>query len=201
MTPKPFLLDDSPGWERVEEHRIFDHPYIGLDQVTYRTPHREGPVTWVVARRKPGVIVAPRLGDGRFLLIRQERYPIQRVLWEFPAGQIDDPQFREEPERIGQAALRELEEETGHGLAPDGELRCLGHFFSSQGFTDEHSYLFLATKVEETGRGMHLDGGENILECRPFTVGEIRESIGEGRMVDANSLVMYAKLCACGLIG
>ena len=29
--------------------------------------------------------------DGRLLLIRQERIPIRAAIWEFPAGQIDDP--------------------------------------------------------------------------------------------------------------
>lgn len=201
MNPEPFRLDDSPGWERVQERRIFEHPYIGLEQVTYRSPNQPEPVTWIVARRKPGVVVAPRLRDGRFLLIRQERYPIQRVLWEFPAGQIDDPRFREEPEVIRRTAHRELEEETAHRVGPEGKLIGLGHFFSSQGFTDEHAYLFLATEVEPTGRGLQLDAGESILECRPFSVEEIRESIAAGGLVDANSMVLFAKLCACGLIG
>lgn len=201
MNPKPFRLDDSPGWERVEELCIFAHPYIGLDQVTYRTPHRPDPVTWVVARRKPGVVVAPRLNDSRFLLIRQARYPIQRILWEFPAGQIDDPGFMQDSEVIRRAALRELEEETAHRLGPGGELLSLGYFFSSQGFTDEHSYLFLATQVEPTGGGLQLDAGESILDCRPFTGEEIRKAVACGDIVDANTTVLFAKLCACGLIG
>ena len=137
MKVQPFRLDESPGWERVEERRIFEHPYIGLEQVTYRTPHRLEPVTWVVARRKPGVIVAPQLRDGRFLLIRQVRYPIQRVLWEFPAGQIDDLRFREVPDVIPQAARREMEEETAHRVGSDGDLRFLG---------PEFFYLFSAAR-------------------------------------------------------
>lgn len=195
-----FRLDDSPGWERLREQRIFEHPYIGLEQVTYRTPNRSEPVTWVVARRRPGVIVAPRLPDGRFLLIRQERYPVQRALWEFPAGQIDDPRFLDDPEVIRQTAGRELEEETAHRVGPGGEWISLGYFFSSQGFTDEHSYLFLATGVEPTGGERQPDAGERILDCRPFAVEEIRESIARGQLVDANSMVLFAKLCACGLI-
>jgi len=197
---EPFRVDDSPGWKRVEVASIFDHPYIGLEEVTYETPNRETPVTWVVARRKPGVVIAPRLCDGRFLLIRQERYPIQRVLWEFPAGQIDDPSYREEPALIREAAHRELEEETGHRLGPGAQLHALGHYFSSQGFTDEHSYLFLATEVIPTGNGHSPDDDENILECRPFTLEEVRERIATGGLVDANSLALFAKLCACGVI-
>ena len=197
---EPFRVEDSEGWQRVEETTLFSHRYVRVEQTTFRTNDRDGDVTWVVSRRPAGAIVAPRLADGRFLMIRQERYPVQRVLWEFPAGLIDDPTFRDDFSVIEAAALRELEEETGHRLAPGGRLSYLGHYFSSAGFTDEHGYLFLAEHVEPTGQGLRPDGGENILEIRPFTVEEIRDRIGRNELVDANSLVMFARLCALGFI-
>ncbi len=197
---RPFRVEDSDGWERVEESTLFSHRYVRVEQTRFRTRDRAGEVTWVVSRRPAGAVVAPRLPDGSFLMIRQERYPVQRVLWEFPAGLIDDPAFRDDFAVIEAAALRELGEETGHRLAPDGKLVSLGHYFSSAGFTDEHCYLFLAEGVEPTGEGLHLDGGENILEVRPFTVGEIRDLIRRNELVDANSLAVFARLCALGLI-
>jgi ADP-ribose pyrophosphatase len=200
MTDKPFRIDDADGWQRSAETTLFTHRYIRLEEVTYRTPDREGEVTWVVSRRPAGAIVAPRLPDGRFLMIRQERYPVQRILWEFPAGLIDDPTFRDDFSVIEAAALRELEEETGHRLAPEARLVSLGHYFSSAGFTDEHGYLFLAESVEPTGEGLRPDAGENILEVRPFSVGEIREAIRRNELVDANSLSIFARLCALGII-
>ncbi|MEO0446225.1 MAG: NUDIX hydrolase [Verrucomicrobiota bacterium] len=197
---KPVLVRDGDGWHRRSETVLYDHPYIRLEEVIYDSPHRSEPVSWIVARRKPGVIVAPRLADGRFLMIRQERYPIQQVLWEFPAGQIDAPDFQEHPERIEETALRELREESGHQLSSKGELIPLGHFFASQGFTDEHAYLFLATEVEPTGKGPEFDDGEMIVEQAAFTFAEIQGKIASGELVDANSLVLMAKLCAMGLV-
>ena len=43
----------------------------------------------MVARRHTAAVVAPQTIDGKFILIRQERIAVQRVLWEFPAGQVD----------------------------------------------------------------------------------------------------------------
>ena len=83
---------------------------------------------------------------GRLLLIRQERIPIREALWEFPAGQIDSPEEKDDA-AIRATAERELREESGYELGPQSELIAMGCFFSSPGFTDEHSYLFLARGV------------------------------------------------------
>jgi ADP-ribose pyrophosphatase len=38
----------------------------------------------------PGaVVIVPILDDGRLVLERQYRYPLQQVLLEFPAGKLD----------------------------------------------------------------------------------------------------------------
>ena len=140
------------------------------------------------------------LPDGRFLLIQQERYPIQRALWEFPAGQIDDVVNKEDHQVILNTVHSELDEETGHQLAPDGELISLGYFFSSQGFSDEHVYLFLAKFVLPTGKGPRPDAGESILGCRAVSSDELRDEIAHNRIVDANTLALFARLCAKGVI-
>ena len=57
----------------------------------------------------PGaVMVVPLLDDGRLVLERQFRYPVGRVMLEFPAGKIDAG------EPVWQCAMRELVEETGY---------------------------------------------------------------------------------------
>src|SRR5262245_31895065 len=57
----------------------------------------------------PGaVMVVPLLDDGRLVLERQFRYPVGRVMIEFPAGKIDAG------EPVWQCAMRELLEETGY---------------------------------------------------------------------------------------
>jgi len=193
-------ISDGEGWEKLSVDRILDHPYIRIEEITYRTPARKDPVNWTVARRKSAVAVAPMLEDGRFLLIQQERYPIQRTIREFPAGQIDDIENKEACETILSTVHSELAEETGYQLAPGGDIRPLGYYFSSQGYSDEHVYLFLARPVIPTDKGPSLDGGESILGCHALTAEELRDEIAANRIVDANTLALYARLCACGII-
>jgi 8-oxo-dGTP pyrophosphatase MutT (NUDIX family) len=194
-------ITDGDGWEKLSVNPILDHRYIRIEEIQYQSPARKEPVNWTVARRKSAIAVAPMLADGRFLLIQQERYPIQRTIWEFPAGQIDNVENREDREVIIGTVHAELAEETGHQLATGGEIRPLGYFFSSQGYSDEHVYLFLATPVVPTGEGPSPDAGESILGCKALSADELRDEIAANRIVDANTLALYARLCACGIIG
>ena len=157
--------------------------------------------------RKAAVIVAPMTWDGKLLLIRQERIPIRDCIWEMPAGQIDirvplrsagDPEA--ERAEIESVALRELREETGYELAPAGELIALGHYFSSPGFTDEFGYLFLARPVQPSAQGDDQEESESILDCRAFSIEEIRTMIAQNQIRDANTLGICARLAARGFI-
>jgi ADP-ribose pyrophosphatase len=196
--------DAAPGWERLRVDIPLETPYLRVEQTELRSPaHPNGGIHWTIVRRKNAVVMAPRLPDGRFLLIHQERYPIQRTLWEFPAGQIDKVGQGDEPETILATVARELEEETAHRLDPErGRLTPLGYYFSSQGFTDEHAYLFLAEGLVPVAAPAHRlgEGDEAIHEARAFTPAEIREMIAANVIQDANTLATYARLAARGLI-
>jgi ADP-ribose pyrophosphatase len=156
-------------------------------------------------RRKAAVIIAPMTRDGKIVLIRQERIPIRTAIWELPSGQIDSPvagagdSGQGATEIIEQVALRELREEAGYELAKNGELIALGHYFSSPGFTDERGYFFLARPVEPSP-GYVRDEAESIVDCRAFSVDELRRMIAENEICDANTLSMWARLTARGFL-
>jgi ADP-ribose pyrophosphatase len=136
--------------------------------------------------------------DGNFLLIRQERVPIKATLWEMPAGQIDGNTDPDE-DQIREVARRELHEETGYDLSPEGEMIGLGYFFSSPGFTDEHCYFFLARPVQRSA--VHRrEEGEGILECRPFRPEQLAAMIEENEIRDSNTLSICARLAARGFL-
>lgn len=195
----PFV-SERDGWSTLQREPQYADPYVLINRVVVATPSRPSGVPWTVAHRKAASVVIPRLEDGRFLMIRQERIPILDRLWEFPAGQIDSaPHAPEALEALAvETALRELREESGHRLAPGARLIPLGHFFASAGFTDEVSFLFLATAVAPDPEGTAFDDGEAILECRAFSPDELRHLIASGEIRDANSLAAFARLSARG---
>lgn len=195
--PFHHFIQDSPGWRTHQDELLFANPHLEVHRVTVVSPMRSDPFTWTVTHRKGAVVIVPRTGDGKFVLVRQERVPIRATIWEFPAGQIDD---QEEPEAIRATGLREMAEEAGYELAPGGEVVSLGHFFPSAGFTDEHSHLLLISPVRMHAAGAAHDASEAIAECKAFTESELRAMIASGEVRDANTLAAFARLVARGLI-
>lgn len=105
--------------------------------------------------RHPGAVAIAALDDQqRLLLIRQYRHPVRTLMWEIPAGLLD--QEGEPPE---ECARRELLEEAG---VTARELTPLISLALSPGGTSERIHIFRAT-------GLVVDA-----EARPHT-GEAEE--------------------------
>jgi ADP-ribose pyrophosphatase len=181
----------SSGWELVRGEVLLDDPHVQVTRELMRTPSRPEGREWTKVTRKVGVTVAPRLPDGAFVLIREERVPARRDFWQFPAGQVDGEATES---AIEAAARRELSEEAGCQVT--GRMEYLGKFFTSPGFTDEHTHQFLATEVCWDPCKTGHDAEEQILEIRAFAAEELREMITHGVIEDANTLGLYARLTA-----
>lgn len=82
-----------------------------------------------------GVVIYPILREDpeKIVMIRQYRYPVGDLIYELPAGLIDDGETPEE------AAVREMKEETGLALEvyTGGDPCYRRPFFMGAGFTDE----------------------------------------------------------------
>ncbi|PYJ58055.1 MAG: hypothetical protein DME82_00775 [Verrucomicrobia bacterium] len=191
-------------WETISSERHFANAHLEVVTERVRTPSRSEPRTWTIVHRKAAVIIAPITREGKILLIRQQRIPIREAIWEMPSGQIDIVAGSGDPgrstETIEQVALRELREEAAYELVKDGELIAIGHYFSSPGFTDERGYFFLARPVQRCKEPPDRDEAESILDCREFTVEQIRRMIAENEIRDANTLGICATLAARGLL-
>ena len=185
-------------WKTISSERHFANAHLEVVTNLVQTPARSDPRSWTIAHRKAAVIIAPMTRDGKIVLIRQERIPIHEAIWEMPSGQIDYV-AGEGAETIEQVALRELREEAGYNLAKDGDLIALGHYFSSPGFTDERGYFFLARPVVQSSDYVR-DESESILDCRAFSIPEIRRMIAENEIRDANTLAICARLAARGFL-
>lgn len=193
-TPPP-----PDGWETLSSQLHYESPHLSVSSVEVQSPAGRRARRWTIAHRKAAVIVAPITQEGKLVLIRQERIPIQREVWEVPGGQVDDP-VMQDVSALKAVGLRELAEETGYELAPGGSMTELGDFFSSPGFTDEHSYFFLARPVERGAAGPAHTESETILDCREFSAGEVAEMIRRNEICDANTLGMWAKMVARGYL-
>lgn len=193
-------MSDTPigrKWTTLSRDMHFSNDHLAVMTERIRTPAREEPSTWTIVQRKSAVVIAAMTAEGKLLLVRQERIPIRDTIWEMPAGQVDEVCDVGSFKNI---ALRELREETGYDLAPDGEIMFLGDFFCSPGFTDEREFLFLARPVQRHPDGPAHGEQESILDCQEFSAKELTKMIADGDIRDANTLATFARLVARGLI-
>jgi len=181
------------GWELLAQDVLLDSPHVRVVRETVRTPSRPDGREWTKVIRKVGVTIAPRLPDRSFVLIREERVPARRDFWQFPAGQVDD---ESSSGAIEAAARRELREEAG--CEAEKAFVYLGKFFTSPGFTDEHTHQFVATDVRWDRSAAAHDAEEQILEVKSFSAHELRRMVADQIIEDANTLGLYARLEAGG---
>lgn len=93
--------------------------------------------------------VVPLFEDGSTVLVRQFRYPPQRIFLEVPAGKLDV-----EGEDPAEVARRELAEEAGFSAK---KLTALGETYPCIGYSNEVIYLFLAEDLEPADAKMEAD--------------------------------------------
>lgn len=125
----------------------------------------------------PGaVMVVPLLDDGRVLLERQYRYPLQRAMLEFPAGKLDVG------ERSFVCAERELREETGFRAQEWARAGVLHPVIS---YATEFIDIWFARGLTLGARA--LDEGEflDVLSCTPDELGR---ACRDGTVTDAKTL-------------
>jgi ADP-ribose pyrophosphatase len=192
-------VNNPDDWQILETNSLFRNPYLEVFHERVILPGEVRIRDWTVVRRKQAVVIAPVTAEGNFVLIHQARIPVRKMLWEFPAGQIDGS-FQPGMELIRETAVRELTEETGYSLMAGGELTYLGHYYSSQGFCDETPHLFVARPVLATGFGRRPEDSESILECREFSLDALTSMIADSVIQDANTLALFARLSAKRLI-
>jgi ADP-ribose pyrophosphatase len=192
-------VSNPDDWQILEINSLFRNPYLEVFQERVILPGEVRIRDWTVVRRKQAVVIAPVTAEGKFVLIHQARIPVRKMLWEFPAGQIDDS-LQPGVEMIRETAFRELTEETGYSLGTGGELTYLGHYYSSQGFCDETPHLFLARPVQASGFGRRPDDSESIVECREFSLEDLSSMIADSVIQDANTLALFARLSAKRII-
>ena len=115
--------------------------YLNGDQLIYREHVKAG----------DAAVILPITDDNKVIMIQEPRTPIGKVILALPAGMIENG------ENASEAAIRELEEETGY-LA--STIEFLREYHPSVGYSDEKIKIYLATDMKKTKQ--HLDDTEDI---------------------------------------
>ena len=158
---------------------VFQGHFLHALQDTVALPDGNSAVREYIVH--PGaVMIIPMMedtgGDLRVVLERQFRYPIGRVMVEFPAGKLD----------AGESSLacaqRELQEETGYSAA---EWVRAGQLHPTIAYSTEHIDIWFARGLTLGER--RLDAGE-FLDVFTATPAELLGWCADGTVTDAKTL-------------
>lgn len=162
--------------EIVHTEEIYRGQLVQLAVHTVRLPN--GRLTQRERITHPGAVGVLAIDDQqRILLVRQFRSGVQRVLYEIPAGLLEDG---EAPQAT---AERELREETGYRPL---QLEAMGGIYVAPGYTSEYIHLFLARGYEAAPLEQDSDEFVEALQV-PFV--EALAMVERGDIVEAKSVV------------
>jgi ADP-ribose pyrophosphatase len=160
----------------INSARLFEGKVINLRRDEVMLPNGKTATREVVEH--PGAVaIVPLTSDGKVILVRQFRHPVQQLMLEVPAGKLDPG------ERPEACALRELAEETGFVA---NKLRKLTSMYTTPGFSNEIIHVYLAEGLVESDKQPDED---EFINTETYTAEQIHEMIVSGEICDAKSLV------------
>lgn len=166
--------------KKIKGKTIYDGNILRLfkDEVEFPNQHQ---AAREVVEHSGGVSVLAENKEGKLLLIKQYRYPVDEIIYEIPAGKL------EVGEKIEECASRELREETGYTAE---KFSKLFEFYPTPGYSTEKIYIYQAENLEFVGTD--LEEGEYI-EVVPKSKSELKELFQAGKIKDSKTLiaVMY----------
>ncbi len=170
------MSDEHLREERVSSQQVYRGHFLDVRRDQVRLP--DGSVAGREYIVHPGaVMIVPLLDDGRLVVERQFRYPMGRVMLEFPAGKLDagEPPLH--------CAVRELAEETGYRAR---EWARAGILHNAIAYSNEGIEVWFARGLELGVRT--LDAGE-FLDVETTTAEALDDLAQRGELTDAKTLI------------
>ena len=169
---------------RVDSTTLFAGGFLELRRDTVRLPDGSSATREFI--QHPGAVaVIPILDDGRLVLVRQHRYPVAKVLLEWPAGK------RDAHESTLACAMRELREETGYSAR---EWAYAGEIHNAAAYSTESIWLWFARGLQ--AGPTRLDDGE-FVETVTLGLDELQALDAGGGLPDVKTLIGLHWLQQC----
>jgi ADP-ribose pyrophosphatase len=129
------VLHQNPYWSYCKDRYGIEDSPAGSERLE---------ADYFYAHTLGSVIVVPVTEQGEWVVVRQDRYLMQRTIYEFPGGGVH---LEQTPLA---AAQQELQEETGLQAQ---HWQKLGEFNPCKGLTDENCTVYLAQQLSPVASG------------------------------------------------
>lgn len=164
------------GWKVKSSRKVYDNYYLKVQEEVLDLAGKDK--VYIRARRPDYCTIVPFSDDGKILTIKSYRHLVDSWQVEVPSGYID------RGETARQAAIRELEEETGYRAK---KMVRVGSYTLDYSMFAQTGNVFAAYGIEKTGR-QKLSRMEKIrLEFMPIE--KVKAMLLKGKILNAASIV------------
>lgn len=170
-------------WKTLSSAYISRHPYFTARVDKCEMPDGKIVETYYVVETPVSVCALAITEEGKAIVVKQYRHPLQATIYELPGGFIDDG----ETPVIGIA--RELLEETGYEFSA---IYDVGKVAANPGVLNNYTHLFLATGGKKVSL-QQLDHNEEI-EVKLMSLEEVNRMLMKNDFPQAlhTSCLLYA---------
>lgn len=169
------------SWILLQSEALSDHAIFSLHEDRYRLEPEGHEKRFVRLDSPDWINIIPITAAGEVVLIRQYRHGVRDVTLEVPGGMVDPG------EQPAQAALREMEEETGYA---SHSARLLGDVWPNPAIMNNRCHMYLATDVRRIG-DPRPDPSERI-EVVNYPLSEVPGLIRNGQIRHALVVTAFA---------
>ena len=162
-------------YKLIDEKTAYKGKRITIKEMKFDTGEQEIYREHVLAG--DGVAIVAITEDDELIMIQEPRTPVERVVLDIPAGKLENG---EDPE---EAAIRELEEETGYKA---NYMKKLRDVYPSVGYSNEKLTICLAKDLVKTER--HLDFDEDI-EVVKIPLKEVKKLLDNNKLKTLSSVL------------
>jgi ADP-ribose pyrophosphatase len=167
-------------WQQISVAKTFENGRISVFEDKVVQPDGTISSYTVIEDHADAVAIVAADSDGRVVLVRQHRYPIDATTIEVPSGEV-----AKGTNPIQQAHI-ELLEETG---ITAGRIEQLGYVTPWPARVRRHSLVVLATELDLSTVGPQgQDSNESIQDVILHDTGKILELIATGEVLDCTTL-------------
>jgi ADP-ribose pyrophosphatase len=175
---KPPAIKRSPRARVISSRQVYRGPVFWVTSDQVQEPGGVRARRDIV--RHQGSVVVLAVDDSHpepwVLLERQYRHAVQDMMWELPAGRVD------EGESELAAAKRELLEETGFTA---GRWKRVMKYYASPGFLDETMAIYLASHLK-SGRAQPED--DEVIQARLVPLSKALRMVTRGTIRDGKTI-------------
>lgn len=148
---------------------IHKNPWFSL--LRYDIKRDKNNQVYFFLNKKPTAFIIAETEEQRIIFIEEYRVPINKTIWQLPAGMIDTNNSLK-------SAKKELLEETG---IEAGKWKKLGEFFVAPGHENTKIIVYVAKKIEKYNETAIKE--INIKNVESFSKPEIISMIRENKIL------------------